>query len=122
MYRKLITVVIGVMVTPITYAQEVYEKNFSHFELLKLANGKVIQIDGNYCKPTFFDFNGDGKDDLLTGEFGTIRCESPRAGSKGYVEGRGRIFINGATSGWGFEDYKWLMDKDTGKPLYLPVT
>lgn len=122
MRRELIIAVIGVMVAPITYAQKAYEKTFSHFEVLKLANGKAIEIDGNYCKPTFFDFNGDGKDDLLTGEFGTISCPKPISISKGFVEGRGRIFINSAKTGWSFEDYKWLMDKDTGRPLYLPVT
>lgn len=115
--------VVGAFVAPLAFSQMEFKNYFSHYELLKYADGKPIEIDGGYCKPVFFDFNGDGKDDLLTGEFGTIRCESPiKDFKKGFVEGRGRVFINEADKGWSFSKFDWLMDRDTKKALYVPIT
>lgn len=104
-----------------TYSQVSYEKHFSHCELIKGADDKPITIETGTCCPYFYDFNSDGINDLIIGEFGNIRCGVKDARiKKGFVEGRGRVFINSKKDGYSFNEYYWLKDGD--KPLYIPNT
>lgn len=68
-----------------------------------MAGGQAIDVQGQgHSAPFFGDFDGDGINDLLVGQFD---------------EGRLRIYRNaGTNTSPRFEDYVWFMDgADTGR-------
>ena len=56
------------------YGQAKYEKYFSRYEILHMSDSSVLKINTGSCGATFYDMNGDGKDDLVVGEFGEVLC------------------------------------------------
>lgn len=54
------------------YGQAKYEKYFSRYEILHMSDSSVLKINTGSCGATFYDMNGDGKDDLVVGEFGEV--------------------------------------------------
>lgn len=106
----------------VAFAQAKYEKYFSRYEILRLADSSVLKINTGSCGATFYDMNGDGKDDLIVGEFGNVLCpgQSPDV-KKPYVQGRCRVYWNyGTQERPVYKDFKWL--ETDGEPLYVPIT
>ena len=64
-------------------ADDIFEKPFR----LK-SGGEVIDVNTGHAAPYVFDFDGDGKRDLLVGEFGSgsIKFEG-----MGYARGRRQV-------------------------------
>ena len=80
------------------YGQAKYEKYFSRYEILHMADSSVLKINTGSCGATFYDMNGDGKDDLVVGEFGEVLCpgQDPKE-KKPFVQGRCRVYLNYGT-------------------------
>lgn len=69
------------------------------------ANGKVIDIDIGHLVPCVMDWNGDGKKDLVVGQF---------------AGGQIRVYINNGTDKAPlFNDFKYL--QAGGKEIHLPA-
>lgn len=82
------------------------------------ANGRFIDVNTGHAAPCVYDFNKDGVDDLLVGEFGK---EPYKETDYDYVQGRCRIYLNhGTNRNPIYKDYSWLMAD--GKPMCVPVT
>lgn len=91
---------------------------FREPELLKTNDGKAIVVETGSCAPFMRDINGDGRADLLVGEFGDIVC--PEYENR-YVQGRCRVFCDVKREGKPeLLPYRWL--ESGGEPLYVPIT
>lgn len=104
------------------FAQANYEKYFSRYEILRMADSSVLKINTGCCGATFYDMNGDGKDDLIVGEFGDVLCpgQAPDV-EKPFVQGRCRVYLNyGTKERPVYKSFKWL--EMNGEPLYVPIT
>ena len=104
------------------YGQAKYEKYFSRYEILHMSDSSVLKINTGSCGATFYDMNGDGKDDLVVGEFGEVLCpgQDPKE-KKPFVQGRCRVYLNYGTKECPvYKDFKWL--ETNGQPLYVPIT
>ncbi|HJA14797.1 MAG TPA: VCBS repeat-containing protein [Candidatus Butyricimonas faecavium] len=102
------------------FTQTRYDKYFSHCEILQL-NDSVLKVNTGCIGVTIRDMDGDGKDDLVIGEFGEIRCPGQEKAKKPYVQGRCRVYKNYGTSTRPvYKDFKWL--EEDGQPLYVPIT
>ncbi|MEG2229016.1 MAG: VCBS repeat-containing protein [Odoribacter sp.] len=86
------------------------------------ANEKFIDVNTGHSAPCVYDFNKDGVDDLLVGEFGKEYCpDVDKRQAHAYVQGRCRIYINYGTNVHPvYKDYQWLMGG--GKPAFVPIT
>ena len=63
-----------------------------------LADGKPFHVQIGHAAPYVYDYNEDGKKDLLVGQFGEGKC---------------RIYLNqGTDAAPVFEDFTWLMAGD----------
>lgn len=104
------------------YAQVKYEQWFSGVKLFRLEDSARLEINTGICAPCFRDMNGDGKVDLLVGEFGNELCPGEDAAkSHPYVQGRCRIYWNYGTNEQPvYRDFTWL--ESGGKPLFVPIT
>lgn len=95
---------------------------FSRYEILHMSDSSVLKINTGSCGATFYDMNGDGKDDLVVGEFGEVLCpgQDPKE-KKPFVQGRCRVYLNYGTKECPvYKDFKWL--ETNGQPLYVPIT
>jgi len=90
--------------------------------VLLMANGKTIDIT-THTAPYIYDFNKDGVDDLLVGDFGDIPLENMKADPVygRYTQGRCHIFINKGTNSKPVYDAPELLMAD-GEPAYVPIT
>lgn len=103
------------------YSQTKYEKYFSRCEIVRLADSSVLKVNTGCIGATLFDVNGDGKNDLLIGEFGEVLCPGQEKAKKPYVQGRCRVYWNYGTNEQPvYRDFKWL--ETNGQPLYVPIT
>lgn len=87
-----------------------------------MSDSSVLKINTGSCGATFYDMNGDGKDDLVVGEFGEVLCpgQDPKE-KKPFVQGRCRVYLNYGTKECPvYKDFKWL--ETNGQPLYVPIT
>ncbi|MEI3421692.1 MAG: hypothetical protein V8R91_11935 [Butyricimonas faecihominis] len=69
------------------YGQAKYEKYFSRYEILHMSDSSVLKIYTGSCGATFYDMNGDGKDDLVVGEFGEVLCPGQIKGKETFRAG-----------------------------------
>lgn len=85
------------------------------------ADGKAIDLSTHTC-PYIYDFNKDGKDDLLVGDFGRIYCPGvDRTKPHAYVQARCHIFLNKGTVDNPVYDKERLLMAG-GVPAYVPNT
>lgn len=98
------------------------ESGFSEPELLKTRDGKIIEIETGSSAPLVRDMDGDGRVDLLIGEFGSIVCPEWDGGrGKRYVQGRCRLFKDVNREGKPeLLPFEWL--ESGGQPLFVPIT
>ena len=92
------------------FGQAKYEKYFSRYEILRMADSSVLKINTGSCGVTFYDMNGDGKDDLIVGEFGEVLCprQAPDV-KKPFVQGRCRVYLNEGTKEKPvYKNFTWL--------------
>ena len=63
------------------------------------ANGKPIDVTTGHAAPYVYDFDGDGRRDLLVGEFGAanFKGEVHMENKRSWTEGRLRIYRNHGT-------------------------
>ena len=81
-------------VWPVSYTHlDVYKR-----QILHMSDSSVLKINTGSCGATFYDMNGDGKDDLVVGEFGEVLCpgQDPKE-KKPFVQGRCRVYLNYGT-------------------------
>jgi hypothetical protein len=72
---------------------------------LILDGEKPIDVDMGHAAPAVFDFDGDGRKDLLVGQF---------------QDGAGRIYLNlGSNAEPRFQGFTWLQTVD-GRPVRVP--
>ncbi len=72
---------------------------------LILDGENPIDVEKGHAAPAVFDFDGDGRKDLLVGQF---------------QDGAGRIYLNrGTDSKPRFEGFTWLQTAD-GRPIRVP--
>lgn len=94
-------------------ADDVFEKPFR----LKSGNA-VIDVNTGHAAPYLFDFDGDGKRDLLVGEFGNGAMKFE---GMGYSRGRLRIYRNvGTEAKPRYDGFEWF--KAGGKIAQVPIT
>lgn len=104
-------------------AQVKYDGWFSAVQLFRMEDSSRLEIDTGICAPCFRDMNGDGKDDLLVGEFGNLLCPGGERADKAhpYVQGRCRVYWNYGTNEHPvYRDFAWL--EAEGAPLFVPIT
>jgi len=63
-----------------------------------VAGGKPIDVTTGHASPYVYDFNGDGKRDLLVGEFGSGVFRGETTTDKSVVNARLRIYLNKGTN------------------------
>lgn len=103
------------------HAQTKYEKYFSRCEIVRLEDDSPLKVNTGCIGATLFDVNGNGKRDLLVGEFGEVLCPGQEKAKKPYVQGRCRVYWNyGTNTQPVYKDFKWL--ETEGQPLYVPIT
>ncbi|WP_164121831.1 FG-GAP repeat domain-containing protein [Sphingobacterium sp. xlx-130] len=86
---------------------------------LKLTNGELLIVESTHASPYIYDFNKDGLDDLLVGEFGNEPTKGGTTAS--YVKSKCRIYINkGSNEKPAYEDFFYL--QADGEDAFVPVT
>lgn len=63
-----------------------------------VAGGKPIDVTTGHASPYVYDFNGDGKRDLLVGEFGSGVFRGETTTDNSVVNARLRIYLNTGTN------------------------
>lgn len=103
-------------VSTINFAQE----NF-RVELLKTKDGKPIEVGTSHAAPCIYDFNHDGLNDLLVGEFGDQPVDPTDKKSHAYVRSKLRIYVNkGTNEAPSYDNFSYL--QADGADAYVPVT
>lgn len=96
-------------------------KYFSSYYSVK-ANNAFIDVYTGHAAPYIYDFNKDGKDDLLVGEFGNKYCPGvDTTQAHAYIQARCRIYLNhGSNEKPLYKDFTYLMAG--GAPAFVPNT
>lgn len=98
------------------------QKNKTFEEPFRLmADGKYIDLSTHTC-PCIYDYNKDGNDDLIVGDFGRVFCPGvdttkPHA----YVQARCHIFLNKGTNTKPVYNREKLLMAG-GVPAFVPNT
>ncbi|MEG0518855.1 MAG: FG-GAP-like repeat-containing protein [Bacteroidales bacterium] len=94
---------------------------FSSLQAIKAGNS-FIDVCTGHAAPAIYDFNKDGKEDLIVGEFGNKYCpDVDSTQSHAYVQARCRIYLNeGSNSNPVYNHFTYLMA--SGKAAYVPNT
>ena len=119
--RVAVFITMLILLSGMTVRGQEVEFRFSEPELLKTNDGKVIEIESGSCAPFLRDMNGDGRVDLLVGEFGNVTYPGYEKVVKRYVQGRCRVYYDVNQNGKpALLPFSWL--ESEGVPLYVPIT
>lgn len=98
--------------------QLVYDRWFRSFEMLRMEDGSMLQVNSLCCAPCFYDLQGKGEAELIVGEFGRVPVPAVlQTISKTLVQGRFRVYPKGEK---GYRGYTWLGPPE--QPIYVPIT
>ncbi|MCK5822135.1 MAG: VCBS repeat-containing protein [Bacteroidales bacterium] len=113
------------IITPLIFAicfQFLSGQEKLNFPSMLEAKGKKIDIT-SHTAPCIYDFNKDGVDDLIVGDFGDVPLEGmendPVYGR--YVQGRCHIFINHGTNSKPIYTTSQLLMANK-EPAFVPIT
>jgi len=88
---------------------------------LKNSNGNQIFVETSHAAPCLYDFNKDGLNDLLVGEFGEDPVDPNSKEKHSFVKSKCRIYINnGSKTEPVYDKYSYL--QAGGEDAYVPVT
>ena len=88
---------------------------------IMLRNGVALSVGTSHASPCIYDFNKDGIDDLLVGEFGDQPVDSSNKAAHAYVRSKLRIYINKGTNDKPvYDDFTYL--QAAGEDAFVPVT
>jgi len=87
-----------------------------------LSGGKPIDVTTGHAAPYIYDFNGDGKRDLLVGEFGSGRYRGEKTTDNGpLANARLRVYLNtGSNKMPTYNGFKYL--QADGENASVPST
>ena len=74
-----------------------------------MSGGKPIDVTTGHASPYVYDFNGDGKRDLLVGEFGSGTYSGETTSKSSLANARLRIYLNvGSNPAPRYDGFKYL--------------
>jgi hypothetical protein len=86
-----------------------------------LSGGKPIDVTTGHAAPYIYDFNGDGKRDLLVGEFGSGTYRGETTSKSSLANARLRVYLNkGSNASPRYDGFKYL--QADGENASVPST
>ena len=74
-----------------------------------MTGGKPIDVTTGHASPYVYDFNGDGKRDLLVGEFGSGTYRGETTSKSSLANARLRVYLNiGSNASPRYDGFKYL--------------
>ena len=74
-----------------------------------MTGGKPIDVTTGHASPYVYDFNGDGKRDLLVGEFGSGTYRGETTSKSSLANARLRVYLNvGSNAAPRYDGFKYL--------------
>ena len=86
-----------------------------------MTGGKPIDVTTGHASPYVYDFNGDGKRDLLVGEFGSGTYRGETTSKSSLANARLRVYLNvGSNAAPRYDGFKYL--QAGGETASVPST